>query len=436
MPRVLSNPIFSSTKSYRDNNGCSPLLSKYNKIIPNDPRRPDPFRTYLEGRGNINHALTFLDRSEDDIIESTTMRRAMLAYIKQPTFETAQAFVAQYQDQGQDQDQDQVQHQSHDSSSIAPPSKRQKHEVAMYGGALPLATWKAFAYTDALHDLGISTKGWIMKNVDPSIIPAHAIKQNLTKSIANCWLKAVGMSQNDFTSTTHALMQRWAKTSILTLCFDGFLMYLQTDAPYEVFIKTLFETALVLIAFTESKMTITRLEIVDGFLQEVDGFYFDTFIKSYIDYLSLLLTGLVVVRKIIGIVQPKFMPVRINATRSTVELGNGTNIPYQGRFKDFDFHKEEDIFKFHLPFTKKTLKRMFKLCSEDPSEDVQRMLHAAVQINFVRDAYRIDLAIQNGWAFVTHDRLAFLYYSILANSENVQQLGFYGAVGSEILTFG
>jgi len=40
-----------------------------------------------------------------------------------------------------------------------------------------------------------------------------------------------------------------------------------------------------------------------------------------------------------------------------------------------------------------------------------------IDFNFLKDAYRVDVAIQTDSIFITYDRLAFIYYNLIVKWE-------------------
>jgi len=62
---------------------------------------------------------------------------------------------------------------------------------------------------------------------------------------------------------------------------------------------------------------------------------------------------------------------------------------------------------------------LFDIIEKDPgSNTVKEFILTLIDLNFIRDCFRADVAIQNDYVFITKDRLAFTYYSIIVYKEN------------------
>jgi hypothetical protein len=64
-----------------------------------------------------------------------------------------------------------------------------------------------------------------------------------------------------------------------------------------------------------------------------------------------------------------------------------------------------------FPHTKETFYAHVKSLREQSSD--------LWTLNFLRDAYKTDVAFQNNWIYLTHDRLAYLYYKMLGGMRGV-----------------
>lgn len=50
---------------------------------------------------------------------------------------------------------------------------------------------------------------------------------------------------------------------------------------------------------------------------------------------------------------------------------------------------------------------------------------AVMDINFLRDAWRADVAAANSFVFITSDRMAYIYYCMVCKWNNQERRGFY-----------
>ena len=73
------------------------------------------------------------------------------------------------------------------------------------------------------------------------------------------------------------------------------------------------------------------------------------------------------------------------------------------------------------PPTKAQLSSMLMNRSPNNAQDV-------ADYNFLRDAYRVDVAIQNDALYITPDQLSYCYYKTIVNIENKEPRGMYLSV--------
>jgi len=405
--------LFSSDKSVESLR--KRILRNYNILSPKeyeDPQRPNAYRAYLENTTQPGYELSTLSNRDND-----DLTRAYEQFYLRPTIATARALTG-------------TTHKRRRRTKSIPTDTVLQEKRVRRGGAAGLtdATLNAMMYTDALHDLGKEYKHWVFQRVDHSIIPPDSVHaRNITWTVAQSWLHFAGLTYDaNFSAKAEDALPRWreqiAQSGEITICIDGFLHNMQWKTPHDLFRNTLLETLMLLLIVYDNNITCKKLVIVDGGFNELDGFYFYKHIQDYIEYLSGLVKGVVVVKTYVKFPQPAFLPMQVDA--DYVTLVNGDKILHNTT-EMWVYINRDQLTTFHYPYEKSSLVRMFKEFYKSDDDKVQSVLENAVSANFFRDAYRIDLALQHKWVFITHDRLAFLLYSILAASHGLPNLGLF-----------
>ena len=60
---------------------------------------------------------------------------------------------------------------------------------------------------------------------------------------------------------------------------------------------------------------------------------------------------------------------------------------------------------------------LHEIISNDKNPKLKNLLDILIDFNFLKDAYRVDVAIQTDSVFITYDRLAFIYYNLIVKWE-------------------
>jgi len=408
--------LFSSDKSVESLR--KRILRNYNILSPKqseDPQRPNAYRAYLE-----NIALPALPGYELSTLsnrDNDDLTRAYESFYLRPNVTTARALTG-------------ATHKRRRNSKSIPTETVLQEKRVRRGGAegITESRLNAMMYTDALHDLGKEYKHWVFQRVDHSIIPPNSVHaRNITWTVAESWLRFAELTYDaNFSPKAEDALPRWreqiTQSGEITICIDGFLHNMQWKTPHDLFRNTLLESLMLLLIVYDNNITCKRLVIVDGGFNELDGFYFYKHIQDYIEYMSGLIKGIVVVKTYVKFPQPVYLPMRVDEDHLT--LANGDKILHNTT-EMWVYINKDQLTTFHYPYEKSSLVRMFKDNCKSEDEKVQRVLENAVSANFFRDAYRIGLALQNKWVFITHDRLAFLMYSILATSNGLSNLGLF-----------
>ena len=60
---------------------------------------------------------------------------------------------------------------------------------------------------------------------------------------------------------------------------------------------------------------------------------------------------------------------------------------------------------------------LYEIVLKDENTNLKTLLDILIDFNFLKDSYRVDVAIQTDSVFITHDRLAFIYYNLIVKWE-------------------
>ena len=63
--------------------------------------------------------------------------------------------------------------------------------------------------------------------------------------------------------------------------------------------------------------------------------------------------------------------------------------------------------------------------NNENKEIVISFFNALIDLNFLRDAYRVDVAIQTNSIYITADKLSFIYYTLITHWEQKKHLGLF-----------
>ena len=136
---------------------------------------------------------------------------------------------------------------------------------------------------------------------------------------------------------------------------------------------------------------------LDGFFMKIDGDYVSRFLTLFsktIKRLTFLDTSILPYKQFKSITQPKHFNRLFPEARASVD---GVEIKLGGNLYDF-------ASSIVYPHTKR---EFFQHVKNNPkNKDIW-------YLNFLRDAFKADVAIETNAVFITHDRLAFTYYKMI-----------------------
>ena len=143
---------------------------------------------------------------------------------------------------------------------------------------------------------------------------------------------------------------------------------------------------------------------LDGFFMKIDGDYVSRFLGLFcktIKRLTFLDASVVPYKNNINITTPKHFNRLFPEARASVD---GIEIKLGGNVYDFASSGSGSGSAIAYPHTKR---EFFQHVKNNPkNKDIW-------YLNFLRDAFKADVAIETNAVFITHDRLAFTYYKMI-----------------------
>jgi len=144
------------------------------------------------------------------------------------------------------------------------------------------------------------------------------------------------------------------------------------------------------------------VEFLDGFFMKIDGKYVGRFLTLFcktIKRLTFLDTSILPYKQFKSITHPKHFNRLFPEARASVD---GIEIKLGGNVYDFasSGSKSEIVY----PHAKREFFQHVK--NNLQNKDLW-------YLNFLRDAFKADVAIETNAVFITHDRLAFTYYKMI-----------------------
>jgi hypothetical protein len=143
---------------------------------------------------------------------------------------------------------------------------------------------------------------------------------------------------------------------------------------------------------------------LDGFFMKIDGKYVGRFLTLFcktIKRLTFLDTSVVPYRKYSSITTPKHFNRLFPEARASVD---GVEIKLGGNVYDYASGSGSSGGHIVYPHTKR---EFFQHVKNNPkNKDIW-------YLNFLRDAFKADVAMEMNAVFITHDRLAFTYYKLI-----------------------
>lgn len=186
----------------------------------------------------------------------------------------------------------------------------------------------------------------------------------------------------------------------------------------------------------DTKNIIPTIELLDGFMHRMDRVDLEDFYNSWVQ--SIQVDGRIANVKLSSVVSVQMhrfhnTGVKIDAVSQQVTIPiRNTIFQFPFTSKTFSIHnyhnkiKPEDrtayiIQHYSIDKPKIFLNTLFTYI-DDISDD---LLEALVTANFLRDAVKTEVAIQNNAAFISIDQLAFVYYVMQCRSLNRVPKGFW-----------
>lgn len=311
------------------------------------------------------------------------------------------------------------------------------------GNGVDAALLRAYAFSDMLHDLvGIEAhawpvaRQWLLTQCAPHIRGADVPTHTLNDKLARAWVRASGMRWDDLFRKARAggedgalvdVLQSWASQEKLSIVMDGVL-----GQAFE----TMVETALfLLMVHGGSKVLRPRLQtskrvvgqrireltILDGFFQEMDrvGSAGVGFLSNYANALSKAFGGAAVaVWRPTAPLPPRFLMGYHVTPDGAIGLPDGSRIEYHPD-KPWRYGQKKRVATaagIYVPYKKSALREMCEEIFDEgrsPTQEEAALLERAALLNFFRDAYKADIALQHHAIFWTHDRLAFVFFRML-----------------------
>ena len=328
------------------------------------------------------------------------------------------------------------------------------------------AHMRAWAWTDAYHDVRAHAevpphvREWMFDQ--QTVFPDTLTSSDptlLTQLLARTWAREANMKYTEHKTPlgkrtyTEAedtaffrLFVNWMGTQNATCMLDGLLVNLSKSATHLDHWHGLVETAFLLVLFENgwtyygklAKLTlrsaspqvkpiINHLALIGGLVQNADAPLFSAFLLKY----AAALTGILkkagkpnaTVSLEASSQPPQWLAFTVSPGGKELTLSDERRCKIQKH--TWKYKEARHLHTFHLPYTKKHFTNMMLAhggtASVGTSDALQ--LERAVFLNFARDAWKADIALQRGAMFLTHDRLAYCMYSMLARHAGLPNLG-------------
>jgi hypothetical protein len=186
----------------------------------------------------------------------------------------------------------------------------------------------------------------------------------------------------------------------------------------------------------------TEITFIDGSFNDVDNLLMAPFLNSWINNIkadcALNVVDCAFIYQRPHYIKDYWPDVKIDASKRKLCLESGSCFEFGGspnkllRKSVDEFIKHPDkgldaclmyVDTFELPYTKTDLRKMFELWAHVKDGDnkilIELQLKRIMDVNLFRDLYKIDIAIQNGFHFITKDRLAFAMYVLMCEMNGI-----------------
>lgn len=290
--------------------------------------------------------------------------------------------------------------------------------------------------TNTLHDVLAYEN-----NVSPAMREWIIAQQNTT--IADLWIENADAfywsglhSQERFTEPEDqqlwATFQEWASRPQLSMIFDGLCTRADVDiVVHSAVIMMLFHNGSKLLhreGNTRMPMQVKELRIYSGYFENLNrGAPLLPFLQGFVNQLAIYTKKAVIYDTITDERGSIYLPSKYY-TRTAVRDGGGIVLP-SGATCVYKPNQEGTFSRkqLTLPFCKHSMALYFdrKIRSANFDEAMAQHLRNIMELGFFRDAYTADVALQKGCVLVTNDRLAFVFYTLLALANGLRPEGLY-----------
>ena len=313
--------------------------------------------------------------------------------------------------------------------------------------------------TDTLHDVLAQES-----NVSPAVREWILAQQNIfnkkpasykyNNTTADLWIKNADANpkafywsglrrQGRFTEPEDqqlwATFQEWASRPQLSIIFDGLCTKADVD--------TVVHSAVIMMLFHNGTKILNRegnirmqfgmpmrsqvkeLRIYSGYFEHLDrGAPLLPFLQEFVNQLAVYTKKAVIYDTITDERGSIYVPSKYY-TRTAVRDGGAIVLPSGTtcRYKLDKTYYFADNKPLGLPFYKHDMALYFdiKIKSPDLDEATAQHLRNIMELGFFRDAYMADVALQKGCVLITSDRLAFVFYTLLALANGLRPQGLY-----------
>ena len=211
-----------------------------------------------------------------------------------------------------------------------------------------------------------------------------------------------------------ALAQSISNWKNFTFVLDNFAASLQNGGggPQSQGVMMLLGCAYLIVLLANMKrlnmIGVTNIHFVDGFFMKLDGSYVSRFLTLFtktIKRLTNLDTHVVAQTVFFGkITRPKYFNKLFPHAQALV---NKTQIMMQNQTFDI-FPQNAQPNQIYFPHSKEQFFQHIK---------ANKTNKTLWYLNFLRDAFKADVALETDSVFVTHDRIAFIYYKLIGGKQ-------------------
>ena len=298
------------------------------------------------------------------------------------------------------------------------------------------AHMRAWAWTDAHRDVRSHLRERMcVGHPESPDTPTHSDPTLLTANSTSIEHKGAYTEAEE--AAFFRVFVNWMGTPNATCMLDGLLVNLSKFATHLEHWNGLVETAFLLVLFENgwtyySKLAklaspLIHLTLICGLVQDADAPFFSTFFVKYASALTRILKKAGKTNATVSVEvsnrPPQWLAFDVSPGGKELTLSDGRRFKIQEH--TWKYKEARHLHTFHLPYTRKQFSNMMLahdgVAAQSSADAAQ--LERAVFLNFARDAWKADIALQRGAVFITHDRLAYCVYSTLADHAGLPNLG-------------